>query len=115
MQRAMNRAALSDVQQRGALLVGQLAVELQFALDAVHPAGFRFTVGAVLGVDAPVAQSHCDGGARAQCGQQQVVWAGAGTSAADLGGLVGEQFVAADGDALTVRTRIGLGDDHHAT
>ena len=96
-----------------------------------QPAAALFAVGAILRVDAPVAQPHCgvtqrpaltlgvhahrDGGTGAKCGQKQVVRAGAGGGAADLSRLVREQLVAAGGDALAVGTRVRLGDDHHAT
>jgi len=58
MQRAMNRAAFGDIQQPGALFLGELALELQLAVDPVQLAGPRFAVSTVAGVDAPMAQPH---------------------------------------------------------
>jgi lipoic acid synthetase len=58
MQRAMNRAAFGDIQKPGALLVGELALELHLAVNVVQLAGPRFAACAVLGVDAPMAQPH---------------------------------------------------------
>lgn len=107
MQCAMNRAAFGYVQKPGALVVGELTLELNLALNVVQLAGPRFAVGAVLGVNAPMAQpdrgltqppalavgvhAYRDGGAGAKTGQEQVVGGGATVGAADGGRLIGGQ------------------------
>src|SRR5260370_27620625 len=60
VQRAMNRAALGHLQEPGALLAGELAVELQLALDMVQLAGPGFAVRAVPGVDALMTEPDRD-------------------------------------------------------
>src|SRR5260370_38901784 len=97
VQRAMNRAALGHLQEPGALLAGELAVELQFALDMVQLAGPGFAVRAVPGVDAlmtepdrdvpqrpPLAvgvHAHRNGGAGAQAAPGAMVRGGAAVAA----------------------------------
>src|SRR5260370_43061 len=92
VQRAMNRAALGHLQEPGALLAGELAVELQFALDMVQLAGPGFAVRAVPGVDALMTEpdrdvpqrpslavgvhAHRNGGAGRKAGPEQVVGGG---------------------------------------
>ena len=128
MQRAMNRAAFGDVQKPGALLVGELTVELHLALNVVQLSDPGFATRAVHGVDAPMAQPYRDvaqrpapalgvhanrnGGAGAEAGQEQVIGRGAAVGTADSDWLVGDQLMAADGDALAVGARIGLGHDY---
>ena len=58
MQRATNRAAFGDVQQPGALLVGELTLELQLALNVVQLAASRSAARAVPGMDAPMTQPY---------------------------------------------------------
>ncbi len=58
MQRATNRAAFGDVQQPGALLIGELTLELQLALNVVQLAASRFAARAVPGMDAPMTQPY---------------------------------------------------------
>jgi hypothetical protein len=52
----MHRAAVRDRQQAGALLVVKIAVDGDFALDAVDLAFLGFTVFAIGGVNLVVAQ-----------------------------------------------------------
>ena len=100
----MNRAAFGNIQQPGALVLGELTLELQLAVDPVQLADPGFAVGAVAGVDAPMAQPHRelaqrpalavgvhayrDGGAGAKPGEQQVVGGGAAVGAAQGARLV---------------------------
>src|SRR5260370_19284565 len=98
VQRAMNRAALGHLQEPGALLAGELAVELQLALDMVQLAGPGFAVRAIPGVDTLMTEpdrdvpqrpslavgvhAHRNGGAPAHAGQEQVAGRGAAVGAA---------------------------------
>ena len=54
----MNRAAFGNIHKPGTLLVGELTLELQLALDLVQLTERRFAAGAVFGVDALMAQPH---------------------------------------------------------
>ncbi len=128
MQGAMNWAAFGNVQKPGALHLGELTVELYLALNVVQLSDPGFATRAVCGVDVPMAQPHRDvaqrpalalgvhanrdGGAGAEAGQEQVIGCGAAVGTADSGWLVGDHLMAASGDALAVRARIGLGHDH---
>jgi hypothetical protein len=53
-----------------------------------------------------------NGGAGAEAGQEQVIGHGTAVGTADSGWFVGDELMAADGDALSVGARIGLGHDH---
>lgn len=128
MQRAVNRTAFGDVQEPGALLVGELTVELHLALNVVQLSDAGFATRAVRGVDAPMAQPYRDvaqrptpalgvhanrnGGAGTEAGQEQVIGRGAAVGTADGDWLVSDQLMAAGGNALAVGARIGLGHDH---
>ena len=88
-----------------------LAIEHDLALDAVDEARFGFTIGAILGVNAGVAQPHRDAGerqllapriepqrhrrARAEAHEQAFVGIGTGVLAADRARLVGNEPVPA--------------------
>src|SRR5260370_32535417 len=94
----MNRAALGHLQEPGALFSGELAVELQLALDMVQLAGPGFAVRAIPGVDTLMTEpnrdvpqrpslavgvhAHRNGGARANAGPGKVVGRGAACGAA---------------------------------
>jgi hypothetical protein len=112
----MNRAAFGNSQEPGTLLVAQIAVERELALNMVQQAGEGFASRAVCGVHAFVTQPHRGvpqspafalgvhsdrhGGAGAERGQQQIVGTGAAVGAAEGGRLVGGQVMAAGRDAL---------------
>src|ERR1700749_3876980 len=64
VQHAMDRAAFGDVQEPGTLVGGELTVELQLALNAVHQPNRDFAPQAVGGVDALVAHPDRDAAQR---------------------------------------------------
>lgn len=94
----------------------------------VQPPGLRFAANAVNGVNALMAQTyrdeaqrpalalgvHADRDRRAgtEPGQEQVIGCGAAVSTADGGWLVSGQVMAADGNTLAERPRVGFGHDH---
>ena len=119
MQRAMNRAAFGDIQQPGALLVGELTVEL-LSRAQCGPAARRWVSQPAQSVawirrwrsrtvmwrsGQPLRSAYMRtviGGAGGEAGQEQVIGRGAAVRAADGDRLVGGQLMAADRDALAV-------------
>ncbi len=127
----MDGAVIDDLEQPGMLRGVEWAREDHGFPDLVDPGvAPRLAVGAVPGMDLPVAQAHrhalewpalalgaepCrHGRAGAQAGQQEVVGAGARAQTAYGFRLVREQRVTADRDPLLKAAAPGLLDEHRS-
>jgi len=54
----MDRTLVGDLERLAALLLGELTLQGDLALDPIEQALFGLTFGAVVRVDAPVAEAH---------------------------------------------------------
>src|SRR2546430_10246511 len=55
----MHRTLVGDLECLAALLLGELPLQGDLALDAIEQALFRFALGAVGGMDPRVAEAYC--------------------------------------------------------
>src|SRR5205823_3676325 len=128
-ERPMDRTLVGDLERLESLLLGEVPIKGDLALDPIEHALPGLTLGAVFRVNPRVAQPHrharerplCPsriqrdghGGSGAQRRQEQIIGSGTAIGATGGHGLVGDQSVAPEGDLLDESQRAAA-HDHEA-